>query len=908
VAYPEEYEFDVALRDGGTVHLRPIRPDDAGRLVAFFEHLGPRSRYFRFFRLKERLEPVEVAYFTTVDYQKRMALIALQGDDLVAVGRYDQLEQEPGVAEVAFAVADDHQGRGVGTALLQLLTTYARTHQVESFRALVLAENAQMMRVFRNSGYSLKRTLEEGVYTVEFPVADTGDARAAAAEREQRAVAASLLPLFFPRSVAVIGASTTPGSIGNRLFTNLLREGFTGPLYPVNRTSHVVNSVRAYPSILDIADPVDLAFVVVPGDQVTGVVEECAKKGTRGVVVISAGFSEVGEAGEAREQELLEVVRRAGMRMVGPNCMGLLNTASASRLNGTFAPIYPPAGNVAMSSQSGALGIAILDYAARSGIGISQFVSVGNGADVDGTDLLLSWEEDPNTDVILLYMESFGNPRRFSRLARRIARRKPIVAVKSGRSTAGSRAATSHTGSLAGSDVAADALFAQAGVIRTRTIEEQFAVAGLLATQPVPMGRRVGIITNAGGPAILAADALEAGGLLVPELSSELRAELVGELPQEASTRNPVDLIAGAGPAEYRRTLRKLLVSEEVDAVMLIYVPTTPEGAAEVARAVQEVMDEYDGPISLLGVLMQTEGAGTLMRGSRRSMPTYLFPEAAALALSRAVQYGEWCRRDPGEVPLFDDFDLEAARQVVGEALVEMGAGGGWLSPTQVASVLKAFGIDAVASETVQSKEEAVAAALRIGGPVAVKVVAPSALHKSDVGGVALDVEGSDEVQSAFRRVWSAVPDPRAVVVQEMVHDGHEVLIGMTQDPSFGPLIGFGLGGVLVELLEDVTFRVHPLTNVDARVMVRSIKGARLLTGYRNHPPGDIEAVEQLLLRVSGLVSAITEVEEIDLNPVKVLPPGHGARVVDARIRVAPVAPGQVPELADLPSVLARGG
>ncbi len=530
-SYPAEYELDTVLADGDVIQVRPIKPDDADQLIAFHGRLSTQSRYFRFFRVKDTLERAEAEFFSNVDYQDRMALVALDDGLIVGVARYDRVSGEPTVAEVAFVVDDAHQGKGIASELLALLTNYARQTGVTAFRAFVLPENLQMMRVFRNSGYRLSRTLDAGVFTVDFPVDHSLDARTAEDMREKRAVSASLLPIFFPRSIAVIGASTTEGSIGYRLFENLISTGFSGALFPVNLSAPVVHSVRAYASVLDIPDLVDLAFIAVPAKAVVGVVAECALKGVRGLAVISAGFSETGEAGTKLESDLLALVRGAGMRMVGPNCMGLLNTAPAVKLNGTFAPVYPPTGNIAMSSQSGALGIAILDYASQAHIGISQFVSVGNKADVSGNDLLLAWEDDPSTDVILLYLESFGNPRKFSRIARRIGMSKPIIAVKSGRTKSGSMAATSHTGALASSDIAVDALFEQAGVIRTNTIEEMFAVASLLANQPLPRGRRVGIVTNAGGPGILAADALEASGLILPELSTRTRELLSEKLP-----------------------------------------------------------------------------------------------------------------------------------------------------------------------------------------------------------------------------------------------------------------------------------------------------------------------------------------------------------------------------------------
>jgi acetyl coenzyme A synthetase (ADP forming)-like protein len=903
--YPSQYELDVVLRDGGGARVRPIRPDDTELIKEFFEHLGPESRYYRFFQVKKTLEPSEIEYFTNVDYRDRMALVALVDGRLIAIGRYDRDPPDSDHAEVAFAVVDNHQGRGLGTRLLELLTTYARSHGIKGFRAFVLGENRQMMRVFRNSGYELSRTLDSGVFTVDFPVTSSALSLAAEAEHERRAVAASLLPLFFPRAVAVIGASNDMGSIGGKLFDNILSEGFTGPLYPVNPTSAVVRSVKAYPSILDVPDQVDLAFIVVPQRIVIEVVGQCAQAGVRGVVVISAGFSEVGEEGAEDEKRLLEIVRGAGMRMVGPNCMGLLNTASSVRLNGTFAPVYPPAGNVAMSSQSGALGIAILDYARRNNIGISQFVSVGNKADVSGNDLIMAWEDDPETDVITLYLESFGNPSKFSRIARRIGRRKPIIAVKSGRTAAGSRAASSHTGALASSDEAVTALFRQAGVIRVDTIEELFETATLLANQPVPDGRRVGIVTNAGGPGILAADALEASGLVIPELSDELRQAIAAQLPAEASTRNPVDLIASGGPAEFGHATSLLLDSGEVDTVIVIYVPTTTEGARGVAQALRSCQDDYDGDVPLLSVFMQAEGAGRTLAGSegRRSIPTYTFPEAAAHALARAVSHGEWRQRDPGtELKLGED-SATRVRVVVDRALHRLDAGGGWLEPDEIDDLLHASGLRTPLTKVAATLAEAQKAADDIGGPVVVKVISEDALHKSDVGGVVLGVEGDDGIASAFEQVTGAVPSFDGVLVQELVPGGHEVLVGMAQDPNFGPMVVFGLGGVYVELLRDVSFRLHPITDVDAHEMITETRSFKLLEGYRNNPEGDVPALEEALQKVSALISVVPELVEMDLNPVKVLPPGNGVCVVDARMRIAPVAPGRMPAMRDLPGV-----
>jgi acetyl coenzyme A synthetase (ADP forming)-like protein len=874
-------------------------------LVDFFEHLGRESRYFRFFRIKETLEPKEVEFFTQVDYSDRMALVALLDGKMIGLASYDLEPAKANTAEVAFAVTDEHQGRGIGTQLLQLLTNHARAQGIERFEAFVLPENRQMMRLFRNSGYELTRTIDEGVFTVDFPVAESEGVLQAEWEREKRSVAASILPLFFPRSIAVIGASTDPTSIGGRLFHNILYGGFNGPLYPVNPKTKVVGSVRAYPTIGDVPDEVDLAYIVVPQAFVIDVARQCAAARVRGIVVISAGFSETGQEGAKLEAELLDVVRDSGMRMVGPNCMGLLNTAPSVQLNGTFAPVYPPAGNVAMSSQSGALGIAILDYATRNNIGISQFVSVGNKADVSGNDLILSWEDDPQTDVITLYVESFGNPRKFSRIARRIGRRKPIIAVKSGRSESGSRAASSHTGALASSDVAVQALFRQAGVIRVDTIEELFAAANLLALQPIPAGGRVGIVTNAGGPGILAADALEAHGLMIPELSAELQGQIGSRLPAEASTRNPVDLIASGGPGEFEHATALLLESGEVDSVIVIYVPVSPEGAKDVADAIGRAQLSHEGDVTMLSVFMQTGEAGHYLGGSDggRAVPTFLFPESAAVALARAVQHGEWRQRDPGIEARLDSEIESEIRGLVEAALNSVPADGGWLDADTVDLILQKAGLRVPRSKFVAVEEEAVSAAKDLGGPVVVKVISESALHKSDVGGVVLGVEGEDEARKAFRQVTGAVDEAEGALIQEYIPGGHEVLIGMTQDPNFGPLVVFGLGGIYVELLQDVAFRIHPLTDVDAGEMMRETKGFRLLEGYRNQPMGDVAALEEVLLRVSGLISVVPELMEMDLNPVKVLEPGEGVVVVDARMKIRRVEPGRHPRMRDLPGV-----
>ncbi len=734
------------------------------------------------------------------------------------------------------------------------------------------------------------------------PVVDAPSLAAPHDSPALRQAAASLDPLFRPRSVAVIGASRERGTIGAEIFHNLLEHGFRGPVYPVNPKATVVQSVQAYPTIADVPGPVDLAVIVVPAAAATEILEACGKAGVRAAVVISAGFKETGEAGLARERELVDCAKRHGMRLLGPNCLGVLNTEAGVRLDATFAPTYPPAGRIAFSSQSGALGLAILEYAAELNLGISQFVSVGNKADVSGNDLLEFWENDPGTDLILLYLESFGNPRRFTQIARRVGRVKPIVAVKSGRTRAGVRAAASHTGSLAGSDAAVDALFTQSGVIRTDTIEELFDVAMLLAHQPVPRGSRVAIVTNAGGPGIMASDACESHGLEVPSLADATVAALREFLPREASTRNPVDMIASAAPGSFERAIPLVAADPNVDAVLVIYVPpivTLPLDVAQAivrgtAAATADAARRNEAPKPVLSCFLGKHGmTGSLQSLHEGKIPSYAFPESAAIALSRAVRYGRWRSEPEGTLLRFDDADVTAARAAIARARARPGAEPTvWLDPEETREVLQAYGIAVPQSRVARTVTEAVAAAEAFGFPVVLKLVSSSITHKSDVGGVALDLRNAQDVRDAYagieRRMEAGGGKAmmEGVLVQPMIQDGAEAIVGMVHDPSFGPLVMFGLGGVQVELLKDVAFRVQPLSDHDARDLVRGVRGFPLLAGYRGAPPRDVPVLEELLLRVSQLAGEHEDVVEMDLNPVKVLAPRRGCLVVDARIAV----------------------
>jgi acetyl coenzyme A synthetase (ADP forming)-like protein len=909
--YPAQYEFDAPLSDGTVVRFRPITPADTELERTFFQRVDPQSRYQRFFQAKRDLSPQELEYFTTVDYRDRMALIVLADDDMIGVGRYDVIDAKSNgdirVAEVAFLVQDDYQGRGIGKLLLQHLSAYARAQDIDRFEAYVLPENHAMLRLFRDSGYRLSSTIDQGIYQVEFPTEYSDDARAIDWEREKRSVTASILPILYPRAVAVIGASRNEMSIGGRLIANVIGSGFTGPIYPVNPGADSIGGLPAYATIDEIPGPVDLAIIAVPAAHVPGVVEACGHKGVEGLVIISAGFSEIGPAGAEIEHEIVESARRHGMRMVGPNCMGVINTDYRVRLDAQFGPTFPPAGNVAMSSQSGALGLAILNKTQELGIGLSSFVSLGNRADVDATDLLLYWEEDPATEVIVLYVEAFGSPRRFGRLARRIGRTKPIVVVKAGRSAAGARAASSHTGSLASLDVAVDALFSESGVIRTNTLDELFDVTELLANQPLPLGRRAAVLSNAGGPAILAVDALSAQGIELPEFSDELSEQLRAGLADTAATRNPVDMIASAGPEQYAATIDTLMGSDEFDSLIIVYIPTTPEGGAAVAAAIHEAVARHQDQTdkTVMAVFMASQSEIAMLSSDDVRLPVYTYPESAARALAAACRYQEWRERPDGTFPTFDDLERETVAMLIADALRAGDGGPVWLDSEDVHRVLAAYGIASVGGSVAATADEAVLAASALPGSAVLKVIAESALHKSDVGGIALDVAGDDAVRAAFDGVMAVAPDATGVLVQEYVDGGHEVIIGMTEDPLFGPLIVFGLGGIFVELLKDVAFRIAPLTDQEAQDMVAAVKSSELLRGYRGQPRGDIPAVEDTLLRISALVENHPEIAEMDLNPVLVREPGDGVRVVDARIRVRAVELSVLPSRKDVPGRLA---
>jgi acetyltransferase len=690
--------------------------------------------------------------------------------------------------------------------------------------------------------------------------------------------------LFRPRSVAVIGTSSKARTIGREVLANLLEEEFQGVVFPVNPKAAVVQSLKCYPSVEDIPDPVDLAVVVVPAPLVPEVARQCARKGVGGMVVITAGFRETGAEGRALEEEMLAVAVEAGMRVVGPNCMGLLNTDPEVRLNASFAAARPLAGNVAFVSQSGALGEAILSQSRSLGMGLSYFVSVGNRADVSTNELLRYWEDDDRVGPILLYLESFGDPENFPDVARRVSRKKPIVAVKSGRSRAGAHAAQSHTGSLAGLDATADTLLAQCGVIRVDSMEELFATGAAFATQPVSRGPRVGIVTNAGGPGILATDACSNLGLELPEFARATQARLRAVLPKEAAFRNPVDMIASAGPEQYAESVRAVLADPDIDSLLVIFVTPIYIDSLAVARAIKEAVAGADKPV--LCCFMGKEGHSEAVQELRDAgLPVYQFPDAPARALADMASYRAWLERDPGTIPELE-VDAEAAARVLAKVRAE---GRRDLTFEEGREVVSAYGFPFTRTMLAKDLEETLDAAAELGFPVVLKATAASLSHKSDSGGVAVDLRNVEELAGAQRKMAKALrPEHPDLIfqVQEMARGDREVILGMRNDADFGPLLMFGIGGIHVEVLKDVAFRVHPITDADARDMIRSLRGHALLEGVRGAEPVPEDYLIEMLLRLDRLVADVPDIEEMDLNPLLVGAQLSDCAAVDVRIRL----------------------
>ncbi|MEA2683100.1 MAG: hypothetical protein QOK05_1428 [Chloroflexota bacterium] len=869
------------------MHVRQVAAPDEDALVTFLEGLSPETLRLRFFSAGMDARTM-ARTMIAITGKTGVGLVATAGSDGGILAHAVMAVTAAGRAEVGFAVADDHATLGLGTVLLGQLAELAPAFGVSIFEAVVLPENHRMIGVFRKSGFSVTTRPTPGEIEVEFPVALNDAALVRFYEREHIAAIAAMRRLLYPRSVAVIGASNNRGRIAAEVFHNIVSTGFPGPIYPVNPSSAQVQSIPAYGSVLDIHGDVDLAVVVVPAAAVMDVVRDCGAKRVHSLVVISSGFAETGPGGVRLQEELVDEVRRYGIRLVGPNCMGIINTAPDVLLNATFVPRFPKAGSIAFMSQSGGLGLAIIDVASRLGLGLSYFLSVGNKADFSGNDLLELCEDDPATELVLLYLESFGNPRKFGRLARRVSMKKPIVAVKAGRTSAGIRAAGSHTGALlAASDVAVDALFRQSGVIRTETLSEMFGVASLLSNQPVPRGNRVVVVTNAGGLGILCADACEAGGLVLAELPGALREQLLQLLPPNASAANPIDMTAAASAEHYAASVAAIADSGVTDSIVVIFVAPLVTDPTDVARALREVARELDESITLSAVFMSAEGVPADASGQSRHIPSFAFPEEAASAVALAVAYGAWRAAPRGQIPTLTGINQDLASALLAEALLDPG----WMPIEKAAAVLAAYGIPLSPWRVARSTAEVGTVARELHGRLALKAISSRLLHKSDVGGVRLDLDGAAAASAEAQKLQASLGSDNelAFLVQEMADPGVELLVGVVHDSLFGPLLACGAGGTMAELLGDVQVRLTPVTDVDVTEMLSGLRTFRLLQGYRGQPAANIGMVEDVLLRVGAMVENHPEIAELDLNPL-IAGPG-GAMVVDWRMRVATSSP-----------------
>lgn len=858
--YPDRWESDVVLSDGGTMSVRPIRPSDAERIVQFHERQSPESIYFRFFSPRPVLSERDVERFTQVDYVDRMAFIGLIGEDLVGVARYDR-HRARSDAEVAFFIDDRHHGRGMATVLLEYLAAAAREVGISGFTASVLPHNRKMLGVFTQAGFTARSHFEEGVIEVELGIEPTPAALAAIEARAATAEARSVERILKPTSIAVVGASREPGTIGHQVFRQLVSRGFNGPVYPVNQEATFVASVRAWQSVLDVPGELDLAVICVPADQVLRVVEECAVKRVQGLIVLSAGFADRDGAGELAEGRLVAYARRHGMRLIGPNALGVINTDPGVRMHATFVGVDPLPGRIGLMAQSGTIGAAIIDAARQVGLGISSFVAVGNKADVSGNDLLRYWQDDPATDVAMLYLESFGNPSKFSRTARALSQAKPVVAVKVG------AAAGDRWEEPVGwpPDATASALLEQTGVIRVDNLTQMFHTAGVLANQPLPQGDRVAVVTNSWGPAWLAVDALTASGLVPAD---------------------PVDLSNEAEPDRFADALAAVYRDGAADAVLVIYAPAVTTHYRRVAAA---ICDAALGPgaVTTVACLLGQHGPSPLT-DERGRVPQFPFPEEAAAALGRVAGYAAWRAQPVGVVPATVDADLDRARELVKGWVGDHPADAShrrWLHPAEAADLLATVGLAPVAQALASDIEEAVGAARRLGYPVALKASGLERLSKTERGGVSLDVHGDDEVRHAYLRMNELLGDAmHPAVVQVMVPEGAECRVGIYRHPVLGDVLTLGPGGSMAERVAGEAMRILPLTDADAERLIDASVVAPLLD---EQGPQARRALADLLLRLAGLADAVPEIAWVRLNPVLVV--AGSAAITDVRIGLQPV-------------------
>ncbi|MFI8190183.1 GNAT family N-acetyltransferase [Streptomyces sp. NPDC085946] len=915
--YPAHWEADVVLRDGGTARVRPITVDDADRLVSFYEQVSDESKYYRFFAPYPRLSAKDVHRFTHHDFVDRVGLAATIGGEFIATVRYDRIGADgmpasapADEAEVAFLVQDAHQGRGVASALLEHVAAVARERGIRRFAAEVLPANTKMIKVFTDAGYTQKRSFEDGVVRLEFDLEPTDRSVAVQYAREQRAEARSVQRLLAPGSVAVVGTGRAPGGVGRSVLGNIRDAGFTGRLYAVNRAlpgkQEELDGVPAYRSVRDIDAPVDLAVVAVPAEQVPDVVTECGEHGVQGLVVLSAGYAESGPEGRERQRALVRHARAYGMRIIGPNAFGVINTSAQVRLNASLAPEMPRPGRIGLFAQSGAIGIALLSRLHRRGggvtgvTGVSTFVSSGNRADVSGNDLLQYWYEDPDTDVVLMYLESIGNPRKFTRLARRTAAAKPLVVVQGARHGAAPQGHAVRATRLPHATVSA--LLRQAGVIRVDTITDLVDAGLLLARQPLPAGPRVAILGNSESLGLLSYDACLAEGL---------------------RPHRPLDLTTAATPADFHAALSRALADDTCDAVVVTAIPTVGESAAWDAALAQALRSaaaavpskpvlvvhvELGGLAQALSAAASTApqagaatpgGAQTLPPDRRppsaveapegaRLIPAYPAAERAVRALAQAVTYAQWRREaaEPGKVPEYEDIDEKAAARLI-DGLLTRGQGL-TLGTEATCDLLGMYGIDVHRALVAPTADAAADAARALGYPVALKATAPHLRHRADLGGVRLDLTDEEQLRRAYAELTDLFGRPEEVrpVVQRMAPRGVDTVVRAVIDPAAGAVLSFGLAGAASQLLGDMAHRLVPVTDREATSLIRSIRTSPLLFGWRGSAPVDTPALEELLLRVSRLVDDHPEVVAVTLEPVVVAP--RGLSVLGASVRLAP--------------------
>ena len=889
------------LADGSTVEIRSADPEDAEEVRAMHVAMSPDNLYLRFFSMSPYSADTEAARVCRPPGPDHAVLLAWLGGRLVGVASYELVETS-GIAEVAFAVPDDLHGKGIATLLLEHLVSIARDRGVRAFTAETLAENGPMLKVFADAGLPVRRRLSGDVVELTFPL--PGEANPGldqyldqVAARESRADVASLQHVLWPASVAVVGASRRRGTVGREILHNIVTGGFSGQVYPVNPRAAALDGLRCLASVDDLPDHVDMAVVAVPAAAVPEVAERCGQRGVRSLVVITSGLGDQGA-------DLLAICRRYGMRLVGPNCFGV--AVPFLGLDATFGAQHPAPGSAGLVVQSGGIGISLLGHLSQLGIGVSSFASVGDKYDVSSNDLLAWWEHDPRTKLAVLYVESYGSPRKFARTARRVGQRMPVLTVLGGRSMDGQRAAASHTAAAATPLVTQEALFAQAGIIAVPGLGELVEATALLASQPLPAGDRVAIVSNAGGAGVLAADACGDSGLRVAVLSGATQRRLAKLLPPGAAVAGPVDTTAAVAAYPFRSCLEEVAADDGVDAVLVLTVPTAiadltqaiatakvgkPLAAAilDQPEAVRLIpVDDHQTPLGG-GDPGDFERPGACLPAGRRAVPAYAYPEDAARALGHAAVYSAWRNRQRGHVPDLAGLRAADARARIAEFLKAQPEGG-WLPPDAVSDLLTCYQIPLVPTRRVTGEQEAVRAAADLGRPVVLKAEAEELVHKTEAGAVKLDLHGEQEVREAYRELVATFgPDLTGVLVQPMLTGGVEVLVGVVQEPVFGPLVVFGLGGVATEVLGDHAARLTPLTGTDADELIHSVHAAPLLFGNRGTPPVDAAALTDVLLRVSRLADDLHEVAELDLNPV--IATKDDVLAVDARIRVAPAQP-----------------